>query len=404
MSALPLNLFIEKLKTSLLSLAPRLNELILQSSTIVQTTLVENQLEENVEAIDNKIIDLINEENKDFTYLSMDSSSRSIYFRGIRFFISTVVISTPNGLVSLPSTFVDKPFIAIKSYLNVLEELEKIIENYNLPILTKSPAGYFYVEDSRNPYKDDNINDELRLLLENFALDIMTNYESDYVLVDGPVIPTPPILFLWDNKNSKYYEAFSKLLIEENGRVKKVRRFNVPVVGFVKRCDDSRKLIMCNEIKDELNKLGLNISHNAPDTVIVDLLASKFYKEKIKPGRRAIVLGPFEADYRSILPNKVFWYIWIPTLSGPIIYRFEVIKSHFEKYGDLIEDIIKSILFEVDYNGVPVKIRLVDYFARRLASSLYRRIAHELSTFLVLTYDERLRLAEIERELQEEVI
>lgn len=382
--------FINELKGLLLQLAPRLNELVLESSSQVQTTLIESEVEEQIETYDSSLVRVANKPRKTFKCSSLDSSSRSLSFRGVRLFVSGAVVSTPLGLLTIPRSTTRVPFVAVKSYSSVLAEIESLANSIGIPLLVRSPAGYLYSEDEG--YKDDNINDELRLVIENYALTEAGGEEVDYVLLDGPVVPTPPLL-LYPSGESKYKEAFEKLLLGREGRVHVLRSSNDPVLGVVKRCDESKKLIRCEEIREVLINMGYKASR-APDTVIVDLIASEYYREKLTPSRRPIVIGPLKAEYRGVLPTKVFWYVWIPCHGGPTMYRLEVLEEHFEKFNH-VDEIVTSIIHEACYDGLPVKIRLVDHFAKRLTTAIYRQLAWELSPFLTLTYDERLRLVEL---------
>ena len=382
--------FISELKELLLQLAPRLNELVLESSPQIQTTLVESEIEEKVKSYNSSLVSVASKPKGTFKCSSIDSSSRSLSFRGVRLFVSGAVISTPLGLFTIPKSMTKVPFVAIKSYSSVLAEIESLAKSIGVPLLVRSPAGYLYSEDEG--YKDDNINDELRLIIENYALTEARGEDVDYILLDGPVVPTPPLL-LSPSGESKYKEAFEKILFGRGGRVSISRNSNIPIIGVVKRCNESRKLIRCEKICEILARMGYKTSR-APDTVIVDLIASKYHKEKLAPSRKSVVIGPLKAEYRNILPTKVFWYVWTPHHSGPTIYRLEVLKEHFEKFS-YVGEIITNIIHEACYDGLPVRIRLVDHFAKRLTTAIYRQLAWELSTFLTLTYDERMRLVDL---------
>ena len=387
----PLGEFVEGLRAVLLSLAPRINELVLQSPRAEQSTLADWGICERLEPLDSPLLRVAEPPKGRMACSCVDSSSRSVGFRGLRLFVGAAVLTTPAGLSSVPGPAVDAPFVAAKSYSPVLVELESAAESAGLPVAVRSPAGYLYAEEEG--YKDDNINDELRLSLEQRALEEAVSSGADYVLVDGPVVPTPPVL-LSPSGESKYREAFEELILSARGRARLVSSSPTPVLGLVKRCNASRKLARCREVAALLESLGYGASLSAPDSVVVDAIARAFYRERVSPARAPIVMGPLEADYGGRLPAKVMWYVWAPSPAGPAVFRLEALREHADRLSGDVELAASLTIAESWPSGLPAKLMAVDRLARRLSRALYLRLAGELSPFLALTYDEAARLAE----------
>ena len=329
-----------------------------------------------------------------FCFCSIDSSSRSIGFIGFRLFVCGLSVFGPMGVVVVPGVGnVGACFLALKSFRDFLVSVEEA----NVGVRVKSVVGEYYVED----YKDDNICDELRLELENYGLtNIVSRYVDliDFVLVDGPVYPTPPVMFL-KGSDSRYVGAFRELI---RRRVEIIKKLGRPVIGVVKRCEYSRKLCRVDRVVDYFRKVySRDVGCSVEDPVIVELIARKTMGEEYYSG---IVLGPFTVSYDlDYMPPKVFWYICLNTPRGYSIFRVEVLKRHYERFGeDYIESLVMWVSSNISFRGIPVGIEIPDRYSRRLTAALYKEIVNRSYGLLNLTYDESNKYASVLRELEEE--
>ncbi len=315
----------------------------------------------------------------------IDSSSRSIGFNPLRVTISAVAVKTRRGLVVEPYNIVNWRFIAVKSIRPVLERIEK---TSNI-IRVRNPCGVYYDEE----YKDDNIGDELRLDMENRALRELV--PRDHVVVlDGPVYPTPEVIFY--SNNNKYAKAFLELIKK---RLEIIHSMNTLVLGFVKRTEYSRKLWRNNEVRRLIKDLtGKEIS-NVPDPVIVEYIVEKKVRPRIGEWW---ILGPFYVRYDSkLLEPKAFYYIARRTIHGYNVYRVEVLEKDYSGMREVVEKIIAGLLENTSLRGIPLGIELVDKASRKTTAALYLLLREYLSGILSIAYDELGREADIMRELEE---
>ncbi len=328
-----------------------------------------------------------------FSFACLDSSSRSIGFHGFRVFFAGLALLTPGGVWVRPGNVVDVEFMALKSFESILAEVEKL----GLNVKVRSPVGEYYGEE----YKDDNIGDELRLQIENIGLeDIVGSSLSaniDFILVDGPVYPTPPIMFLKSFQGSKYVRAFEKLIKD---RLNVLSRRECLAIGFVKRCGFSRKLYKDPVVKEFFVKYYGGPPSEVWDPIIVECIVEKYFAERgfLCP---MLLLGPFKISYGlSYMPDKVFWYAYVRMPKGDYVYRFEVLKEDADKFGlDVIEEIISKLLRTSSVNGVPLGVEVVDRLGKRLTAAIYREMYFRSRGVLPLMYDESGKIVEVLREL-----
>ena len=329
------------------------------------------------------------------SFACLDSSSRSIGFHGFRVFFAGLALLTPRGVSIRPSNVVDVEFMALKSFENILVEIEKS----GLDVRVRSPIGEYYVED----YKDDNIGDELRLQIENIGLESIVgsglSANIDFILVDGPVYPTPPIMFLKSFQGSKYVRAFEKLIRE---RLNILARRECLAVGFVKRCGFSRKLYRDPVVREFFTEKFGSPPGEIWDPVIVECIVEKYFAE-YSSSYPILLLGPFKISYGlDYMPDKVFWYVYVRMPRGNYVYRFEVLKEDADKYGlDVVEETISKLLRSSSVNGVPLGIEIVDRLSKRLTAAIYKEMYFRSRGVLSLMYDESNKIIEVLRELGE---
>ena len=345
--------------------------------------------------VNNEIIrypDILNEIRYSIAYL--DSSSRSIGFNIARLVITALAIYINGTIRSIPSPANmpedTPPFIAVKSSENLLRKIES--HKY---IAVKNVVGTYYDLD----YKDDNIADELRMSLENYGLRLLSHEEIDVVVIDGPIYQTPQIMLR--APNNTYGRTFLKLVTE---RVNVVEGIDKPVIGFVKRVEYSRKLARCDEIREIIKRrLRREVGTDVADPLIVEYILEDIVRP---PLMKLVIIGPLTLRYEvsnkdisKILREKVYWYIGRKTLTGYQIARIEVLRKHWDKHRNIIEDMIKHLVSTLSMRAVPLGIEVVDRASRKLTALIYIAIYQKLSNTLSLSYDEYSRVSEVYREL-----
>ncbi len=329
----------------------------------------------------------------------IDSSSRTIGFNPSRIIVSGLVASV-SGVLRLspnPTGGWTTRFLGVKSIRQVLERIEEESLDF---IAVKSPVGEYYDVD----YKDDNIGDELRLELENHALEqLVRKGQVEVIVVDGPVYHTPQILFRGDWKNNKYARAFHKLL---EYRVRVLKESSIPVIGFVKRVEYSRKLARCSEVREVFReRLGREPSPNTTDPLIVEYLAEELVRPQLM---QPVVIGPLLLEYsktprglEDVFPSKVYWYIARRTPRGYQVARIEVLREHWDKWKDTILGVLSLLIGSLSLRGVPAGLEVVDKASRKLTALLYMLLYQKLAGVISLAYDEYARVSEVYRELGE---
>lgn len=137
------------------------------------------------------------------------------------------------------------------------------------------------------------------------------------------------------------------------------------------------------------------------DPLIVETICRIIVKNtsRVQP----ILLGPFKISYDvDFMPSKIYWYTWIPTIRGSMIYRIETLEGQVEKYGlEFYEGrIIPCLVGYSSTRGIPVPIEIVDRLARRITASIYLDLVSRSRGLIPLLYDEIGKVEEVQREIE----
>ncbi len=331
-------------------------------------------------------------EGSDYVLSYIDSSSRSVGFDLVRIHVVAGASLVAGDLMYVPSIggSNEVPFIAIKSVMEVLNHLERRLGGL---VRVKDLVGNYYLPN----YKDDDIGDELRVCVENYLLSRLVRREvNDAVVIDGPIyhLPTQAL-------NSKYGALFIELV---KARVGEVVRSEVPVIGFVKRVEYSRKLIKCPLIREYIrSRLGRELPPDTNDAVVADYILMSLNEV---PMLNPVIIGPLKHTYVNLpnevknMPlNRIYWYVVRRSVAGSQVARIEVLEEHWRRWGDLIEEVINQLLSTLTLRNVPLGIDVVDRVSKRLSGSMYLVVANEVGRVLNLSYDEYDRVSEVSREL-----
>ncbi len=323
--------------------------------------------------------------------ISLDSSSRSISYYGFKIYITGLAVYTPNGIFYEPSLDSSIGFISIKSNIDFLKE----VESKGLNIRVKSIAGEYYDES----YSDGDIADEARIEIENLGL---TKYPSKfnnlgYIMIDGPVYPVPPILYSSESYEGRYIEAFKRLIIE---RVRILEDIDIPVIGIVKRCEQSRKLYRANIVRGLYKALYGSDPKDIDDLLLMEYITNRYRLSM----NDFLILGPLRIRYsQSYMPAKIFWYISIKVGRGLKIYRVEVLEEHYNRYPNILDIVLNDMLSFDNISavtGIPIQIELADRYSKRLTAALYKIFFERSQYILPVSYDEYMNYRKIIKELE----
>jgi len=331
----------------------------------------------------------------DYSLAYIDSSSRGLGTDIARIHVVSAS-ALVNGLaVTVPDFSRDYVpqgtyLVGIKSSYEVLKSIEEARVSF---IKVRDLVGNYYLPD----YKDDDIGDELRQLIENYLIsEVISSYTIDALVIDGPIyhLPTQAL-------RSRYGDLFKELI---KRRVSIVSNSDVPIVGFVKRVEFSRKLVRCREFRELLRvRLGRDLPLDTNDVLAMDLLMSNYSE---LPYLQPIVVGPMLYAYTSLpkelsnLPlTRVFWYVARRTPAGTQVARVEVLETHWRRWASVIEGVINYLLNSLTLRNVPLGIDVVDKLSKRLSGITYVLLLRSLSSVANLSYDEYDRLREVRREL-----
>lgn len=356
--------------------------------------------------------------------VSLDGSSRMLRGQGVNLFLASVVAVSASDmkLVDYPPHFTHlsadsvverferAPFIAVQLRIRGgRERIERIASRLPLAsfISLRSWNGRDFYDADYNAFQ---ILDELRLHLETLALKVVSELwgqESTVIILDGPIYPTPRVCFR--RGESRYKDAYRRLLNERVKVLRKLERQGVTVVGIVKRLGDSFKLYRIEEVNELLRRrLGFSgrLEKVADDYVLSMLV-------RYLRLRYPCVIGPFELRFsdRSFnelfeggrAPPKVICYVYKPTSPyftlGASVYRVEILSSSKSALERVLELLIS--LAHDTRRGVPLPISVADRLARMSTADAYLRMVSIMERYIVLPYETRVEVAEVERELRE---
>ena len=329
----------------------------------------------------------------------IDGSSRRLGSPSFRVFIAGVAVyglrppielypSLGSAIYAMPCGKDRARFIAVKAVRDVLASIEGDGELGSFVMVRSHDGRYF-----GDGYNEDDISDEVRMGLEAWALekvynDLRSVNAGDYaVVVDGPT-------YLGVHEKS----GLARRRIEVIGELERV---GVPVVGVVKRVENSRKLCQANV----LGRLGLDgvvDPKHCSDPLVVQFVGARVSRGVLDP----VVIGPFVHTHVGsgritgyAFPERVFWYVYSGL--GPRVFRVEVLRSTYEGMRDVVDGLVRWLARSIGVDGVPYVIGVVDRYAKSLTRSLYLAF-YRLAKFrsVSFTYDTEVEA----RQLLSEVV
>ena len=304
----------------------------------------------------------------DVRVVVVDGSSRRLGSPRFRVFLAGVAVyggKAPLWLYpQLTGLTEGAKFIGVKAPEKVLrEEIEKHdkLSNY---VKVKFENSNTYFHERAN---EEDVSDDVRMSLESWAIEKLAGeLGNGYVVVlDGP-------LYLG-------VKVKEKLAERRVNAIRKLEDRGVPVVGVVKRVENSRKL--CGkDVVDALSK-SVNASINVDPNHCNDPLVIQVVGKKMAKGvGDVLVIGPFNQIYNKsassdirnyAFPERVFWYVYSGL--GPRVFRIETLDSMYSNDGfrGIIDGLVTWLASSIDKSGIPYIIDVADHFAKQLTRSMY---------------------------------
>ena len=301
----------------------------------------------------------------DVRVVVVDGSSRRLGSPRFRVFLAGVAVyggKAPLWLYPMTELVRGVKFIGVKAPEKVLrEEIEKHdkLSNY---VKVKFEDGNTYFHERAN---EEDVSDDVRMSLESWAIEeLAKGLGNGYaVVLDGP-------LYLG-------VEIKRELAERRVNAIGRLKDRGVPVVGVVKRVENSRKL--CGkDVVDALSK-SVNASINVDPNHCNDPLVIQVVGKKMAKGVGDVLLiGPFKQIYNKsasrditnyAFPERVFWYVYSGL--GPRVFRIETLDSMYRNFRDIIDGLVTWLASSIDRSGIPYIIDVADHFAKQLTRSMY---------------------------------
>jgi|GEM_PF-1308336 len=292
----------------------------------------------------------------------VDGSSRRLGSPRFRVFLAGVAVyggNTPLRLYPMTELVEGVKFIGVKAPEGVLKEIEndRKLRHY---VKVKFEDGNTYFHERAN---EEDVSDDVRMSLESWAIEKLAGELGNgyAVVLDGP-------LYLG-------VKVKEKLAERRVNAIDGLKKRGVPVVGVVKRVENSRKL--CG--KDVVNALSksINASINVDPNHCNDPLVIQMVGKKMAKGVGDVLLiGPFKQRHNKssnimnyTFPERVFWYVYSGL--GPRVFRIETLDSMYGNFRDIIDGLVTWLASSIDKSGIPYIIDVADHFAKQLTRSMY---------------------------------
>jgi len=317
----------------------------------------------------------------------VDGSSRRLGSPGFRVFLAGVAVyggvgGSPLMLYpTLSGLEGGVGFMGVKAPIDVLKSIEGD-GSLSRFVRVRFTGGGYFDEDAN----EDDISDDVRMSLEAWAIgELARRLNRGYaVILDGPI---------YLGVREKANLAFSRITA-----VNGLEGVGVPVVGVVKRVENSRKLCSGGVI-EELN-VDVDPRH-CNDPTVVQAVGRRF-----SGGVGDVVLiGPFRHVHGKaggltsfMFPERVFWYVH--SGFGSRVFRVEALASTYNSFGGEVDCLVKWLALSIDGNGLPYVIDIADRFAKGITRSLYLLFyGMAKSANVAFTYDTEQEAASVMREV-----
>ncbi len=336
-----------------------------------------------------------------YTPIGLDTSSGIIRTPFFNIVIVTGSLSTPRipELYDHPEvyTYPVKPRIR-PPYIILGTDSEA--EEEGSGITTRNPLGSPYGYN----YSPERIADEYRMWTENWllsdplhqALEEEANTRATpVVLVDGPLFQTPQLVSRITG-NPEPGGLWHTMISDRISIIRKYEDNGIPVIGIVKRIDQSRLLVSSEAYtRKTLLRCGSKLAGHEPpnDQALVYMLLSTGRCSPEGAARTPIM------EYRSheYGASKLYTYIAIPPNPwSRLVYTYRIYRLEFTHrtlriLGEHSLTPWSVLLGETLRHGVtePFTVKMSDHRAGMLAQALRQRMRRLVSaSHIPFTYDE----------------
>jgi hypothetical protein len=300
----------------------------------------------------------------DVQVVVVDGSSRRLGSPRFRVFLAGVAVyggNTPLWLYPMTELVEGVKFIGVKAPEKVLGEIERHDQlRHYVKVKFENSNTYFHERAN-----EEDISDDVRMSLESWAIEKLAGELGNgyAVVLDGP-------LYLG-------VKVKEKLAARRVNAIRGLEERGVPVVGVVKRVENSRKLCdknVVNALSKSVNaNLGVDLNH-CNDPLMIQVVGKKMAKGV----GDVLLIGPFKQRHNKssnimnyTFPERVFWYVYSGL--GPRVFRIETLDSMYSNDGfrNIIDGLVTWLASSIDRSGIPYIIDVADHFAKQLTRSMY---------------------------------
>lgn len=346
---------------------------------------------------------LIRNEVKDLKIVGVDGSSRRFSSPYGGFVIATIAISWGSlvigdypplypYLITIPSNI---PFIATYSSMNVSSDL----------ILTESPSGNPYEDESNIRVSLADIAHEIRTELETYGLRLalagLRRLGNGIIILDGPLYQRP-----WKTELKRHpvlREDWKVLTRERVNVIKDIwDNYGIPIVSSVKRLEKSTYIVRMHSILLNYLKKPFPLQRN--DVAESFVVADEFVRENKISDVSPILIGPFLIEPLKLgvpedvkAPDIVYSYLVIPSIPyvnriddiPKCVLRLEVTKEVYKKYGlDIFRNVVSDLLIS---KGLFASQFYADNRCKKTSRILFSYLCREaIYRGIELSYDTRM--------------
>ncbi len=300
----------------------------------------------------------------DVRVVVVDGSSRRLGSPRFRVFLAGVAVyggNTPLWLYPMTKLFEGVKFIGVKAPKKVLEEIERHDQlRHYVKVKFEDDNTYFHERAN-----EEDISDDVRMSLESWAIEKLAGELGNgyAVVLDGP-------LYLG-------VKVKEKLAARRVNAIRGLEERGVPVLGVVKRVENSRKLCdknVVNALSKSVNvNLGVDLNH-CNDPLMIQVVGKKMAKGV----GDVLLIGPFKQRHNKssnimnyTFPERVFWYVYSGL--GPRVFRIETLSSMYsnDEFRNIIDGLVTWLASNIDRSGIPYIVNIADHFAKQLTRSMY---------------------------------
>ncbi|MCG2880672.1 MAG: DNA double-strand break repair nuclease NurA [Vulcanisaeta sp.] len=300
----------------------------------------------------------------DVRVVVVDGSSRRLGSPRFRVFLAGVAVyggNTPLWLYPMTKLFEGVKFIGVKAPKKVLGEIENDRElTHYVKVKFENSNTYFHERAN-----EEDVSDDVRMSLESWAIEKLAGELGNgyAVVLDGP-------LYLG-------VKVKEKLAARRVNAIRGLEERGVPVVGVVKRVENSRKLCdknVVNALSKSVNaNLGVDLNH-CNDPLMIQVVGKKMAKGV----GDVLLIGPFKQRHNKssnimnyTFPERVFWYVYSGL--GPKVFRIETLSSMYsnDEFRNIIDGLVTWLASSIDRSGIPYIVNIADHFAKQLTRSMY---------------------------------